>query len=150
MNVGLFGWLAVGAFAAVLVFAAAASVFVRRLLLRPSTPAGEQIGGVGAVLAKVRKHEPMSRAEADFAAQIIKDRSSPMAFSVPASLFAVGCLYVFGSLEQLHGASPSWGTFIGVLPMLGAVNMGAQLMRIGHLKRGLGGEPMSASRGSDT
>lgn len=130
----LFGWLAVLSFGAALVFAAFASVYVRRLLKRTPTEVGERIGSVHSLLHKLRKGEPMSEDEVDFAAQIIAERRSPMAFSIPAALFSIGSVYVFGKLDQLHGASPSWATFIGVLPMLAALNLTGQLHRIGALK----------------
>lgn len=135
MSLSVFGWLAVVSFIAELVFAAFAFVFVRRLLRRTPTVVSERIGSVKSVLHKVRKGEPMSADELDFAVQTIDERRSPMAYSVPAALFAIGCVYVFGKLDQLHGASSSWGTYIGVLPMLAAVNLAAQLRRIGHLKK---------------
>jgi hypothetical protein len=114
--------------------AAVAFVYVRRLLKRPPSQVGERIGSVHSVLHKVRKGEPMSQDELDFAAQTIAERRSPMAFAMPGVLFSVGSLYVFGKLEQLHGASPSWATFIGVLPMLASINLTAQFHRIGRLK----------------
>ena len=135
MNLSLYGWLTVVSFVAVLVFAAGAFVFVRRMLRRTPNEVGERIGGVKSVLHKVRNGDPMSVEELDFAAQTIAERRSPLAFCVPGALFAVGCLYVFGKLDQLHGAAPSWGTFIGVLPMLAGLNLTAQLRRIGHLKK---------------
>jgi hypothetical protein len=137
MNLSLFGCLTIVAFAAVLVFAALASAFVRRLLKRAPTPTSEEIGSVRTVLTKLRKGEPMSKDELDFATQIIADRRSLMAYSIPAAIFTIGCLYMFGSIERLHGATPSLRTYIGVLPMLGAINLTIQLLRIGALKRRL-------------
>ncbi|MBX7431909.1 hypothetical protein JDV09_07275 [Mycobacterium sp. Y57] len=134
MNVGVFGWLTIVAFVAELVFAAFAFVFVRRLLRRTPTEVSERVGSVRLVLDKVRKGEPMSDDEADFAMQTITDRRSPMAFSIPAAIFTVGCLYVLAKLDQLHGGAPSWGTFIGVLPMLASINMTVELVKIGALK----------------
>ncbi len=130
----LFGWLTALSFVAALVFAATASVYVRRLLKREPTSVGEQIGSVKKVLHKLRKGTPMSEDEVDFAVQTIAERRSPMAYSIPAALFSIGCLYVFGKLDQLHGAAPSWATFIGVLPMLAAMNLTVQLLKIAHLK----------------
>ena len=40
-----------------------------------------------------------------------------MAYCIPAPIFSIGCFYVFGSLEDLHGATPSERTFLGVIPM---------------------------------
>jgi hypothetical protein len=133
----LFGYLTALAFFAELVFALFAFVFVRRLLQRAPTPLSEEIGSVRTVLGKLRKGEPMSKDELDFATQIIADRRSLMAYSIPAAIFTIGCLYVFGSLEQLHGRTPSLRTYIGVLPMLGAINLAIQLLRIATLKRRL-------------
>jgi len=135
VNVSVFGWLAGLAFVAALVSAAFAFVFVRRMLARTPTPVSERIGSVKSVLHKVRKGEPMSADEVDFAVQTIAERRSPMAFSIPVALFAIGCLYVFGRLDRLDGATPSWATFIGVLPMLAAINLTVQLRRIGTLNR---------------
>jgi len=137
MNLSLFGYLTALAFMAELVFAAFAFAFVKRLLKRPPTPMSEEIGSVRTVLTKLRKGEPMSKDEVDFATQIIADRRSLMAYSIPAAIFTIGCLYVFGCLEQLHGATPSLRTFIGVLPMLGSISLTIQLIRIATLKRRL-------------
>ncbi|MGH3971404.1 MAG: hypothetical protein ACRDTV_25725, partial [Mycobacterium sp.] len=83
--------------------AAFASVFVNRLRDRAPTPIREEIGSAKAVLDKLRKREPMSNEELGFAKQIVADRTSLMAYSIPGALFSVGCFYVFGSLEHLHG-----------------------------------------------
>ena len=52
-------------------------------------------------------------------------------------IIGVGCIYVFGSLEQLHGRDPSIRTFIGLIPMLAGTNLTMQLLRIAKLKRRL-------------
>ena len=137
MNLSLFGYLTALAFVAESVFAAVAVVFVQRLLARAPTPMSEELGSVRTVLSKLRKGEPMSKGELDFATQVIADRRSLMAYSIPAAIFTIGCLYVFGSLDHLHGARPSLRTYIGVLPMLGALNLAIQLLRIAALKRRL-------------
>ena len=137
MTASLFGYLTVLAFGAELVFAAVAFAFVRRLLRRAPTPMSEQVGSVSMVLRKLRKGEPMSNDELAYARQVVADRRSVGAYSIPAAIFTVGCLYVFGSLEQLHGATPSLRTFIGVIPMLAATNLAVQLLRIAALKRRL-------------
>lgn len=138
MNQSPFAILMVAAFVAELIFAAFASVFVRRLLSHESTPVGEQVGSVKKVLTKVRKGEPMAGEEVEYAARVISERRSLMAFSIPAAIFTIGCLYTFGSFDQLHGREPSLRTYIGLLPMLGALNMTVQLLKIGHLKKRLG------------
>lgn len=137
MHLSMYGYLTVLAFLAELVFAGVAFAFVRRLLGREFTPMSEQVGGVTTVLRKVRKGEPMSTDELEFARQVIADRRSLMAYSIPAAVFTVGCIYVFGSLEQLHGAKPSLRTFIGLVPMLAGTNLTVQLLRIAKLKRRL-------------
>ena len=82
----------------------------------------------------------MTTDEVAFAAQLIADRSILDGVTrFPAAIFTVGCLYVFGSLHQLHGAAPSLRTYIGVLPMLGAANLTIQLLRIARLKGRLPG-----------
>lgn len=129
-----FGWLTALSFVAALVSAAVALVYVRRLLKREPTEVSERIGSVKTVLHKLRMGEPMSEDEVDFAVQTIADRRSPMAYSIPAVLLSIGCLYVFGKLDQLDGAAPTWATFIGVLPMLAAMNLTVQLHKIAQLK----------------
>jgi hypothetical protein len=135
VNLSLFGYLMALAFVAELVFAAFALAFVQRLLKRAPTPLSEQIGSVRTVLRKLRKGEPISKDELDLATQIIADRRSLMAYSIPAAIFTIGCLYVFGTLDRLHGATPSLRTYIGVIPMLGAINLTIQLLRIAALNR---------------
>jgi hypothetical protein len=76
----------------------------------------------------------MSQDEIDYAQEIISDCRSPLAYSIPATLFAMGCFYVFGCLQQLHGATPSVRTFIGGLPVVGATNLTLQLLRVARLK----------------
>ena|ERR1700757_3776227 len=134
MNLGLFGYLTIVALALALVLAAFASVFVKRLGDRAPTPISEEIGSAKAVMHKLRKREPMSDDELDYAKQIIADRSSLMAYCIPGSLFMVGCFYVFGSLYHLHGATPSERTFLGVFPMLTSTNFTIQLLRSARLK----------------
>lgn len=133
----LFGDLAVVAFAALLIFATGAFAYVRRLRGRPTLPISEGIGARKAVLGKVRKGEPLSAQELEFATRTVTDQRSALAFCIPAAIFSLGCFYVLGSLEQLHGATPSERTFLGVIPMLGSLNVTAQLVRVGKLKRRL-------------
>jgi hypothetical protein len=134
MNSSVFGYLTTLAFVAELVFGAVACAFVQRLLSRAPTPLSEKVGSVRMVLSKLRKGEPMSTDEIDYATQIIAERRSLMAYSIPAAIFTIGCFYVFGSIEQLHGRTPSLRTYIGILPMLGATNLTIQLLRIATLK----------------
>ena len=134
MDSGLWGYLTVLTLVLALVFAAFAAVFVKRLGDRAPTPISEEIGSAKAVIHKVRKRDPMSKDELDFAKQITADRSSLMAYCIPGALFMVGCFYVFGSLYHLHGATPSERTFLGVFPMLASTNFTIQLLRSARLK----------------
>jgi hypothetical protein len=134
VDFSLYGDLTIVAALLGLVFGGCAFVFVKRLEDRTSAPLGEVIGAHKAVLAKLRKRESMSQSEVDDAAQIISDSRSILVYSIPATIFTVGCFYIVGCLEQLHGATPSVRTFIGVLPMLGATNLAIQLLRVARLK----------------
>jgi hypothetical protein len=89
----------------------------------------------------------MSQEEVDYAREIVSDSRSLLAYSIPAALFAMGCFYVFGCLQQLHGGTPSVRTFIGVLPMFGATNLTVQLLRVARLK-GLLQEAVTTARTS--
>jgi hypothetical protein len=134
VNLVLFGYLTIVALVLALVFAAFAAVHVKRLGDRRPMPISEEIGSAKAVLNKVRKREPMSKEELDYARQIVADRSSPMSFCIPATLFMLGNFYVFGSLYYLHGATPSERTFLGVIPMLTSTNLAVRLLRSARLK----------------
>jgi hypothetical protein len=135
MNLGLVGNLAIPALVLALVLAAFASVFVKRVADRAPTPISEELGSAKAVMSKLRKCEPMSKDELDFAKQIVADRRSLMAYCIPGALFMVGCFYVFGSLEQLHGAKPSERTFLGVFPMFTSTNLAIRLLASASLNR---------------
>jgi hypothetical protein len=134
MNSSLFGYLTILALVLALVLAALASVFVKRMGDRATIPISEEIGSAKAVMDKVRKREPMSKDELDYAKQIIADRSSLMAYCIPGALFMLGCFYVFGSLYHLHGAAPSERTFLGVFPMLASTNLAIRLLSSATLK----------------
>lgn len=136
-NWRLFGDLAAVAFIALLCFATGVFGYVRRLRNRTPLPISEGIGARKTVLAKVRKREPLSAQELEFASRVITEQRSPLAFCIPAAIFSLGCFYVLGSLEQLHGATPSQRTFLGVIPMLGSFNVTAQLVRAAKLKKRL-------------
>ncbi|BBX24727.1 hypothetical protein MTER_41380 [Mycolicibacter terrae] len=136
-NWQLFGDLAVLAFVALVSFATGVFLYIRRLRNRPTLPISEGLGARKAVLTKVRTREPLSAHELEFATRVITDQRSPLAFCIPAAIFSLGCFYVLGSLEQLHGATPSQRTFLGVIPMLGSFNVTAQLLRAAKLKKHL-------------
>ena len=134
MDSALYGLLTIVALALALVFATFAAVHVKRLGDRTPAPISEEIWSAKAVLTKVRKREPMSKDELDYAKQIVADRSSPMAYCIPGTLFMLGCFFVFGSLYYLHGATPSERTFLGVIPMLTSTNLAIRLLRSARLK----------------
>jgi Kef-type K+ transport system membrane component KefB len=60
-----------------------------------------------------------------------------MALCIPLTIFSIGCFYVFGSLEHLHGATPSERTFLGVIPMLTSTNLAVRMLKSASLKRRL-------------
>lgn len=134
-NWHLFGDLAMIAFIALVAFATGLFLYIRQLRSRPPLPISEGIGARRTVLTKLRNRQPLSRDELEFATRAVTDLRTPLAFCIPAATFSLGCLYVLGSLEQLHGATPSERTFIGVIPMLGSLNMTAQIVRIRKLKK---------------
>ena len=134
MNLSLWAHLTVAALAAVLLFATIASVFVWRLVRRPTLPLSEQVGGIPTVLRKLRKREPMSDEELAVARQAVSDRGSLMALCIPATIFCIGCFYVFGSLDYLHGATPSERTFLGVIPMFTSTNLAIRMLRSASLR----------------
>jgi HAMP domain-containing protein len=137
MKPGLWAILTVVAFVAVMVFGAIASVFVARLVRRPTLRMSEEVGGITKVMNKLRKREPMSDDEVILARQVVSDRGSLMAFCIPATIFSIGCFYVFGSLEHLHGATPSERTFLGVIPMFTSTSLAIRTLRSASLKRRL-------------
>ena len=141
---GLFGLLTVVALALALTLAAIASVYVRRLERRTTTPISEEIGSAKEVVRKLRKREPMAPEELDYAKQIVADRSSFMALCIPGALFMLGCFYVFGSLYHLHGATPSERTFLGVIPMLTSTNLALRMLSSAQLKRRLRNAPTAS------
>ncbi|MBU8826429.1 hypothetical protein [Mycolicibacterium goodii] len=141
----LFGILAIISFALIWVFATLAFVFTRRVMRRPHVTANLGIGVVAATVRKVRKRAPLTDDELTLARQILNDRGSLLALAIPATLFFLGCFYVFGSLEQLHGRTPSERTFLGVFPMITSMNMAVQVLRSVRLKRRVPGvEPVTS------
>jgi hypothetical protein len=137
MNLSLWAHLTIAALAAVILFATIASVFVMRLVRRPTLPISDQVGGIPTVLRKLRKREPMSDEELAVARQALSDRGSLMALCIPATIFCIGCFYVFGSLYYLHGATPSERTFLGVIPMFTSTILTIRMLRSASLRRRL-------------
>ncbi|OMC41989.1 hypothetical protein A5740_21400 [Mycobacterium sp. GA-1841] len=117
-------------------FAACVFVCIGRLERRTPAALGEEVGAHKAVLAKLRKREPMSQDEFDYATELVTDARSPLAYAIPAVLFSMGFFYVVGCLYELHvhGGNPSCRTFIGGIPMLTSMNIAAQLRRVAALK----------------
>ncbi|MBB3601119.1 hypothetical protein FHT40_000752 [Mycolicibacterium sp. BK556] len=136
MNLGPWGDLTILAAVLAVVFATCVFVYITRLERRTSHPMGDQIGAHKAVLAKVRKRQPLTRDEFDYASELVADARSPLAYAIPAALFTMGFFYVVGCLFMLHldGGHPSFRTFIGGIPMLTSMNMAAQLRRVAGMK----------------
>lgn len=139
MNLGPWGDLSILAAVMEVFFASCVFVYISRLERRTSHPLGEQVGAHKAVLAKLRKREPMSRDEVDYATELVDDARSPLAYAIPAALFTIGFFYVVGCLFMLHldGGQPSFRTFIGGIPMLTSINMAVQLRKVAWLERKL-------------
>lgn len=134
---GLYGVLTVISLALVLVLAAVASGYTARLRDRESTQVSEDLDSAKIVIGKIRKGEPMSAEEQAYALRVVTDRGSPMAFAIPGMIFMLGCFFVFGSLEHLHGARPSERTFLGLIPMFTSTNLALRLLSNTRLKRRL-------------
>jgi hypothetical protein len=139
MNLGPWGYLTILAAAAAITFAACVFVYIGRLENRTPAPLGEKVGAHKAVLAKLRKREPLTQDEFDYAKELVADARSPLAYAIPAALFSAGLFYVVGCLYELsvHGGNPSFRTFIGLFPMLGSMNIFGQLRRVARLNRRL-------------
>jgi hypothetical protein len=121
-----------------------AHVYVRRLERQPTLPFSEEIRAAPRVVHKLRKREPMTPEEFEYAQRIVAIRGNPIALCIPFTLFALSCYYVFGGLEHLHGATPSERHFIGVIPMLTSTNLAIQLLRARRLKGRLGNAQLAA------
>jgi len=147
VDLGVWGLLTILAGLAGLSFAACVFVYVRRLEDRSPAALGERVGAHKAVLAKVRKGEPLSQEEFDYATELVTDARSPLALAIPATLFCTGFFYVVGCLYELHlyGGDPSFRTFIGGIPMLTSMNIAVQLRKVARLKRKLGHVPEAVS-----
>ena len=129
-------------------FATCVFVYISRMENRTPAPLGETVGAHKAVLAKLRKGESMSQDEMDYAEELISDSRSPLAYAIPAALFTMGLFYVVGCFQQLHGAAPSFRTYVGVIPMFTSTNMAIQLRRVAHLKGRLRNAALTAPQSS--
>jgi hypothetical protein len=133
-GLGLWGLLMYVALGFEVVFATLAIIYTRRLRHLNYIPMSDNPNGYQKALRKLRKDEPMTQDELNLAARIIDIRRSPMAYSIPATFMTVGIFYVLGSLEYLHGATPSERTFLGVIPMFTGTNLIIQMRRTARLK----------------
>jgi hypothetical protein len=151
VNLGTWGDLTILDAVMAFVFATCVFVYITRLEHRTPHPLGEKIGAHKAVLAKLRKGEPMSQDEVDYASELVTDARSPLAYAMPATLFSIGFFYVVGCLYELHvhGGNPSFRTFIGGIPMLTSMNMAAQLRRVASMKKRLGEVTVTAPEPAD-
>jgi hypothetical protein len=151
VNLGLWGYVTIFAGVMELFFAACVFVYMSRLENRTPAPLGEKVGAHKAVLAKLRKREPMTQDEIDYASELVSDARSPLAYAIPAALFTMGFFYVVGCLYMLHrdGGNPSFRTFIGGIPMLTSMNIAAQLRRVARLKGRLQEAPSTVRESSD-
>lgn len=149
MDLGGWGDLTILAAVLEIFFATCVFVYIGRMEKRTSHPLGEKVGAHKEVLAKVRKREPMTQDEVDYAAELIADARSPLAYAIPAALFTMGFFYVVGCLFMLDldGGHPSFRTFIGGIPMLTSMNIAAQLRRVAALKGKLRDISISQERG---
>lgn len=147
MDLGVWGDLTILAGVTAATFAACVFVYIGRLERRTPASLGEKVGAHKAVLAKLRKREPMSQDEFDYATELVNDARSPLAYAMPAVLFSMGFFYVVGCLYELHvhGGNPSFRTFIGGIPMLTSMNIAAQLRRVAALKGKLPSAPTLVS-----
>ncbi|MCV7217967.1 hypothetical protein H7J51_22095 [Mycobacterium crocinum] len=136
-GLGLWGLLMFVALGFEVVFASLAFVYTRRLLALRTLPLGDDLNGYQKALRKLRRCEPMSRDEWNLAERIIDIRRSPIAYSVPAAFMTMGIFYIFGSLEYLHGHTPSERTFLGVIPMFTSTNLIIQMLKTARLKKRL-------------
>ncbi|WP_276031376.1 hypothetical protein [Mycolicibacterium komossense] len=136
---------------AALALATCVFIYITRLENRTSHPLGEKVGAHKAVLAKLRKGEPMSQDEVDYATELVTDARSPLAYAMPATLFCIGFFYVVGCLFMLHldGGNPSFRTFIGGIPMLTSMNMAVQLRKVAALKKRLAKVTVSETQPAD-
>ena len=78
MNLGPWGDLTILAAVMEIVLATCVFTYIGRLDKRTSHPLGEKVGAHKAVLAKLRKREPMSQEEVDYATELVADARSPL------------------------------------------------------------------------
>jgi hypothetical protein len=144
VSTAFWGLLALIALAVALLMVSIGFTYTRRLERQPTLPISEEIGAAPRVIHKLRKRESMTPEEFEYAKRIVAIRGNPMALCIPFALFTLSLYYVFGGLENLHGATPSERHFIGVIPMLTSTNLAIQLLRARRLKGRLGSAQVAA------
>jgi hypothetical protein len=149
-DLGLWSLLMFGALGFEVVFVILAFIYTRRLLRLQAIPMSDDVNGYQKALRKLRKDEPMTQDELNLAARIVDIRRSPMAYSIPAAFMTAGIFYILGSLEYLHGATPSERTFLGVIPMFTSTNLIIQMRKTARLKKRLKGRLSTGARQADT
>ena len=147
---GLWGLLMFVALGVEAVLATCAFIYVRRLLALRALPGADELNSYQKALRKLRKDEPMTRDEYGLAERIITIRRSPLALTVPFSFMGMGIFYVLGSLEYLHGHTPSERTFLGFIPMFTATNLIIQMRKTARLKKRLPKANVVEEREDDT
>jgi hypothetical protein len=151
VDLGVWGYLTILAGMMAVTFASCVFMYITRLEKRTPAALGEQVGAHKAVLAKVRKRQPLTQEEYEYATELVSDARNPLAYAIPAVLFSMGFFYVVGCLYELHvhGGNPSFRTFIGGIPMLTSMNIAAQLHRVAHLKKKLQEAQVTVSQPAD-
>ena len=109
-------------------------MYIGRLEKRTSHPLGDVVGAQKAVLAKLRKREPMSQNEIGYATELVDDARSPLAYAIPAALFTMRFLRRRLPVRPRPRRRPAFRTFIGGIPMLTSMNMATQLRRVPRLQ----------------
>jgi hypothetical protein len=97
------------AFASMWLFASVAFVFTKRTTSRAHVISNLDIGLLATVLHKIKHRDPLSEDELGLAREGLSDRGGIVALAIPATLFSLGCFYVFGSLETV-----AWSHRFGV------------------------------------
>jgi hypothetical protein len=147
---GLWGLLMFVALGFEVVFASLAFIYTRRLLALRTLPGADELNSYQKALRKLRRNEPMTRDEHGLAERIISIRRSPMALAIPAAFMTMGIFYVLGSLEYLHGHTPSERTFLGGIPMFTATNLIIQMRKTARLHKKLPNATIVDEREDDT
>lgn len=147
---GLWGFLMFVALGFEAVFATLAFLYTRKLLRLHALPGSDDLNAYQKAVRKLRKNEPMTRDEHNLAKRIIDIRRSPMAYAIPAAFMTMGIFYIFGSLEYLHGHTPSERTFLGGIPMFTSTNLIIQMRKTSRLHKRLPNATITDDAEGDT